>query len=72
MLLEFTGSACGLQLYPHTKFYCVGHAAVGSITPFGDEVYVLSVGILIVLVVVVPLGYINLSNNIIVQEGNLK
>ena len=47
---------------------CVHSAATASSTPFGD-MYVLSVGILIVLAVVVPLGYINLSNNIIVQKG---
>lgn len=34
--------------------------------------YVLSLGMIIILVIVAPLGYLNLNKNIIVQEGTCR
>lgn len=57
---------CGLELYPHFRWVC--HSADGTdITPFGN-IYVISLGFLIVLAIAVPLGFVNLDDNIIVQN----
>jgi len=60
---------CGLEFYPNfMTINCIAEAIPNHPTPFGD-VYILSVGMIMVLLFVVPLGYINLNKNIIVQEG---
>ncbi len=41
---------------------------VHRFTTYHFKLFVVSAGITVVLVVVVPLGYINLNNNIIVQQ----
>jgi len=58
---------CGLEFYPDFGWQCVDTAGTG-VTPFGDS-YVLSLGMVVILLIVAPLGYLNLNKNIIVQEA---
>lgn len=37
-----------------------------GITPFGD-IYLISLGIVVTLALVIPMGYFNLDDNIIIQ-----
>mmetsp|Transcript_34741 Transcript_34741/g.55878 ORF Transcript_34741/g.55878 Transcript_34741/m.55878 type:complete len:606 (-) Transcript_34741:301-2118(-) len=62
------GAACALELYPDPKFLCItdDNSDSGSDSVFGDK-YVISVGFLAILVISIPLGYLNLDDNIVVQ-----
>jgi hypothetical protein len=67
-ILKLIGHSCGLEFYPSVKFLCINTPVHNHVTPFGDEIRIISIGIIIVLLLIVPLGYINLNNNIFVQE----
>eukprot|EP01119_Soliformovum_irregulare_P012256 TRINITY_DN3171_c0_g1_i1.p1 TRINITY_DN3171_c0_g1~~TRINITY_DN3171_c0_g1_i1.p1 ORF type:complete len:345 (+),score=92.59 TRINITY_DN3171_c0_g1_i1:479-1513(+) len=56
-----------VEFYPHPG-YAISESQGSSVSPYGDA-YVLSVGYVIVLLMTVPLGYFNLDDNIIVQNG---
>jgi hypothetical protein len=67
--LALAKHTCGLEFYPRfMAINCIMEAVPDHPTPFGP-VYILSVGMVLVLLVVVPLGYINLNKNIVVQIG---
>jgi Transmembrane amino acid transporter protein len=58
---------CALEWAPDPSFIChEGHGTSDS--PFGDSTYVVSIGFVVVLIMAVPLGYVNLDDNIIVQK----
>jgi len=71
-LIDIFGSSCAIQLYPALKPVCVFKSQLGSFTdsPFGDA-YVVSVGYALVLAVCIPLGYLNLDDNIGIQVGGM-
>jgi len=56
-----------LEFAPHPGWVEVT-AAGNNVSPFGDR-FVISLGYVIVLAITVPLGYFNLDDNIIVQNG---
>jgi hypothetical protein len=68
-----SGKACGLRLHPDPGFVCLqdtvaSGSGAGLSTPFPSDVMIVSVGIVVVLAVVIPLGYVNITDNIIVQQ----
>ncbi|KAM9967599.1 hypothetical protein ACTFIW_001683 [Dictyostelium discoideum] len=56
---------CGLQAYPAIEWICVSGASSES-SPFPGYMF-FTIGYLIVLVIIIPLGFLNLDDNIIVQ-----
>jgi hypothetical protein len=74
-LLTAAQKTCALVIYPSTggsPFTCISADNDDIITdsPFGNG-YVISIGYLIVLVTTIPLSYMNLDDNIIVQIGGM-
>jgi hypothetical protein len=65
-ILAVMGRTCGFRFWPDPWWMCVDTVGTG-VTPFGD-VYILSLGFLLVVLMVVPLGFFNLDDNIIVQD----
>eukprot|EP01113_Clastostelium_recurvatum_P020372 TRINITY_DN2416_c0_g1_i4.p1 TRINITY_DN2416_c0_g1~~TRINITY_DN2416_c0_g1_i4.p1 ORF type:complete len:526 (-),score=90.87 TRINITY_DN2416_c0_g1_i4:1051-2628(-) len=64
-IFKWTGA---LEFYPHFGF--ASATTVGdAISPFGNDVYVLSLGFIIVLLLTIPLGFLNLDDNATVQEA---
>jgi hypothetical protein len=59
---------CGLQLHPHPfAWHCVSGSS-DSDSPFPDgEYYLFTIGFLVMMVLVIPMGMLNLDDNIIVQ-----
>eukprot|EP00047_Mylnosiga_fluctuans_P023645 m.142786 g.142786 ORF g.142786 m.142786 type:complete len:543 (-) comp9654_c0_seq5:255-1883(-) len=51
-------------------FRCIDNVPPGSDSPFG-RAYVISIGFLVVMAAVVPLGYLNLDDNMWVQVGGI-
>jgi len=67
-LIAIFKKSCGLQVYPSLgKWVCVSdHTQTDS--PFADGTYYLfTIGFLMMMVLVIPMGYLNLDDNIIVQ-----
>lgn len=60
------GTSCALEFYPDFGFKCIHSEDSNEDSVFGDA-YVLSVGYLVILVIAIPLGYMNLDDNIVVQ-----
>jgi hypothetical protein len=56
-----------LQFYPHFGWIWAETLDKETGVPFPSSIYVLSLGVVAVIVIVIPLGYINLDDNIIVQ-----
>jgi hypothetical protein len=72
-LLDAFGQTCGLD-YTSFKFYCVSSPgtdnSVQADSPFGYS-FVISLGYLVVLVLCIPLGMLNLDDNIGFQIGGM-
>jgi len=69
MLISIFKKTCGLVAYPKVEWICE-HTAVDSSSPFPDHYYMFfTLGYLIVMVLIIPLGLLNLDDNIIVQIG---
>ena len=67
-IIRIFGKSCALEFYPDFDFIC--HKGFGTgVSPFGADVWVLSVGFVVILLMAVPLGYFNLDDNIGVQKG---
>jgi len=66
-LIALFKRTCGLQIYPSFDWQCIAtHTATDS--PFPDgHYYLFTIGFLIMMVLVIPMGYLNLDDNIIVQ-----
>jgi hypothetical protein len=72
-LIDLFGRTCAIQLYPTLKPVCVLKSQdQDSLTdsPFGNA-YVVSLGYAVVLAVCIPLGYLNLDDNIGMQVGGM-
>ena len=67
-IIRIFGKSCALEFAPDFGFIC--HKGFGTgVSPFGDDVWVISIGFLVILLMAVPLGYVNLDDNIGVQKG---
>jgi len=74
-VLDALGGTCGVKYYPSFSWTCIhkgdgGHAAAFKDSVFGDD-YVLSTGYVITLLVCIPLGFLNLDDNIGFQIAGL-
>ena len=69
-LLAAFGRTCGIYLYPLRAPGCISRDAVpsGQNSAFGND-YVVSVGYGVVMAITIPLGLLNLDDNIWVQIG---
>jgi amino acid permease len=56
-----------LEFFPQLKFLSVTNPG-NNLSPFGN-CFVLSLGYFIVLLITIPMGYFNLDDNIIIQNG---
>ncbi|GAB5368047.1 hypothetical protein AAMO2058_001284300 [Amorphochlora amoebiformis] len=65
-LLE-AGNSCALELYPDAGFICMNSHEDGDEDSIFGSRYVISVGYLVILTLSIPLGLMNLDDNIIVQ-----
>jgi len=66
-IIKIFGRSCGLQLYPHFGMECVS-AEIPSDSPFDASAYYLfTIGFLIMMVAVIPMGLLNLDDNIYLQ-----
>lgn len=66
LLVRVAGRTGALEFWPNPGWQWAADLGAGDL-PFAKDSYVLSLGVLVVIVIVVPLGYINLDDNIIVQ-----
>lgn len=66
-IIKILGRSCGLQLYPHFYWQCVTDAATSD-SPFDSNAYYLfTAGFLFMMVIVIPMGMLNLDDNIFIQ-----
>eukprot|EP00026_Physarum_polycephalum_P003313 Phypoly_transcript_03323.p1 GENE.Phypoly_transcript_03323~~Phypoly_transcript_03323.p1 ORF type:complete len:556 (+),score=48.61 Phypoly_transcript_03323:797-2464(+) len=71
MFVHLFHNTCGLELHPRLFHWdCVSHDTQDE-SPFGDAFMLFTIGYLVVMVVVIPLGYLNLDDNIIIQVAAL-
>ncbi|CAG8557845.1 24956_t:CDS:2 [Dentiscutata erythropus] len=66
LFISLFGKTCGLGIYPQSGFYCVDQQGDYN-SPFGTNYMVVTLGFLMTLVMVVPLGIFSLADNIKVQ-----
>jgi len=66
MFVDLFHRSCGIAVYPKFEWYCVT-AESSSESPFGRDVMLFTIGYLVVMAVIIPLGYLNLDDNIIIQ-----
>lgn len=64
-VFKYTG---GLAAYPHPG-WSSQHAPLPECTSLFEGQYLVSIGFVIVMLMCVPLGYVNLDDNVVVQEG---
>ncbi|RIB15126.1 hypothetical protein C2G38_2320488 [Gigaspora rosea] len=66
LIISLFGKTCGIGIYPTSGFYCVTtQSSIGS--PFGSAYVLMTIGYFIALVMVIPLGILELVDNIVVQ-----
>jgi len=66
-IIKIFGRTCGLQLYPNAGWQCVTAEAVSD-SPFNNNAYYLfTAGFLFMMIVVIPMGLLNLDDNIFIQ-----
>ncbi|KYQ92285.1 hypothetical protein DLAC_06769 [Tieghemostelium lacteum] len=68
MLIFLFKKTCGLAMYPSVEWVCETVQSESS-SPFTNHYMFFTLGYLIVLVLIIPLGFLNLDDNIIVQIG---
>ncbi|GAM27241.1 hypothetical protein SAMD00019534_104160 [Acytostelium subglobosum LB1] len=67
MIVFIFKRTCGLEMYPHAFHWTCVDQLTGTTSPFVDMYMFFTIGYLIVLVIIIPLGFLNLEDNIIVQ-----
>jgi len=71
MFVDLFNRSCGFSVHPEVKFLCI-ETASPSASPFGDDTIMLfTIGYFVVMAVIIPLGYLNLDDNIIIQVAAL-
>eukprot|EP00842_Homolaphlyctis_polyrhiza_P006480 jgi/Hompol1/6833/HPOL_002340-RA len=69
LLIQLFGKTCGLALSSsHKGWICVAEAG-SSPSPFGNIFMIFTLGFLIILIMTIPLGLVNLDDNMGVQIG---
>lgn len=70
ILVDLFGKTCGIALgvFDSSALVCVSSADL-SASPFGDKLMLCTIGLVIVLVLTVPLGIMDLDNNVELQLG---
>ena len=66
VLIKVLGESCGLQLYPHVGWQCV-HEVSRDVSPFGP-VFIITLGYFLCLVLILPISFLNLDENIWIQK----
>ena len=66
LLLRIFNTTCGLELSPLPSFECIEFNADQTLadSPFGSTEIVISLGMVLTFVISLPLGYVNLDDNI--------
>lgn len=64
-MFKYTGGLC---VYP-SPGWAVQHP-LGECEVLFEGKYLISIGFVIVMILCVPLGYVNLDDNVVVQEGS--
>jgi len=67
VVLRIFGRTGGLEFYPHFQWTWAYSGSRGA-SPFSADIYVLSLGFVITLILIIPMGYFNLDDNMIVQK----
>ncbi|KAF9943267.1 hypothetical protein BGZ67_003030 [Mortierella alpina] len=65
LLIQIFHRTCGFEIYPHPSFVCVS-AQLHSASPFSG-VMIMTAGVLLALVMILPLALLKLSENIWLQ-----
>ncbi|KAF9954242.1 hypothetical protein BGZ72_004745, partial [Mortierella alpina] len=65
LLIQIFHRTCGIEIYPHPSFVCVS-AQLHSASPFSG-VMIMTAGVLLALVMILPLALLKLSENIWLQ-----
>lgn len=66
-LIAVFGRSCGLQVYPHPKWECVVMESASD-SPFSASAfYLFTIGFILMMVIVIPMGLLNLDDNIYIQ-----
>ncbi|KAF9965041.1 hypothetical protein BGZ70_005512 [Mortierella alpina] len=65
LLIQIFHRTCGFEIYPHPSFVCVS-AQLQSASPFSG-VMIMTAGVLLALVMILPLALLKLSENIWLQ-----
>ena len=69
-LAELFGRSCAVpQFYPEVLFHCPAPVQGFNTVFGGDGVYLVPLGWFVLMLVVLPLGMVNLDDNIFVQKG---
>ncbi|KAI9201833.1 uncharacterized protein BJ171DRAFT_629634 [Polychytrium aggregatum] len=66
LILNVVGQTCGFQLSAPSGFVCVNQVS-NSNSPFGSQLMLLTLGGVLLLAVLIPLLYLDLNDNMIVQ-----
>ncbi|KAG0087777.1 hypothetical protein BGZ93_010748 [Podila epicladia] len=65
LLIRLFHRTCGIEIYPSPSFICVAEQ-LPTASPFSG-VMIISAGVIVALILIVPLGLMNLSENIWIQ-----
>ncbi|KAJ3275307.1 hypothetical protein HK104_003922 [Borealophlyctis nickersoniae] len=72
ILIDIFGKSCGLALSgDHLGWYCVSQGSTSMPSPFGDTWMLFTLGIVVVLLISIPMGMLNLDDNVGIQIGVL-
>ena len=70
LLIEVFKGTCGVLLYPSVRAFCV-HEIMPNQSPFPAGLLVMSLGVLLSVAIIAPLGFMKLTDNIWVQFASL-
>ena len=68
MLVAIFGETCGLQFTPGVQWVCTSNSA-SDVAPFGADIVILSIGVVAIAALCIPVGYLNLDDNMNIQVG---
>jgi amino acid permease len=68
LLVAVFGKTCGLQFTPSVQWTCTSNN-VSNVDPFGADIVILSVGVVAIAALCIPIGYLNLDDNMNIQMG---
>jgi len=71
MFVHLFHNTCGLEIHPRFFHWECVSTGTQDESPFGNAFMLFTIGYLVVMAVVIPLGYLNLDDNIIIQVAAL-